>query len=66
MCRSSKKVGEVHQENPAEQYSDGEAFLGAVGTDNDNPWIVPLQVMNEVVDFHIDTGAEVSVIPDLV
>ena len=64
MCKSSKKVGELHQETSAEQYDDSEAFLGTVGTENSNPWIVPLQVMNEVVDFHIDTGAEVSVIPD--
>jgi hypothetical protein len=66
MCRSSKKVGEVYQETPSEQSRDSEAFLGAIGTDNSNPWIISLQVMNEVVDIHIDTGAEVSVIPDQV
>ena len=66
MCRSSKKVREVHQETLSEQDRNSEAFLGAIGTNNGNPWIIQLQVMNEIVDFHIDTGAEVSVIPNQV
>ena len=63
MCRSSKKVGQVYSN---EQCDCGEAFLETVGTETSNPWVVSLQVMNETVDFHIDTGAEVSVIPDQV
>lgn len=66
MCRSSKKVGVVHQEISEGECDYDEAFLGTIGTGNSNPWIVSLQVMNETVDFHIDTGAEVSVIPDQV
>ena len=42
----------------------GEAFLGTVGTESSNPWVVTLQVMNEAVDFYTDTGAEMSMIPD--
>ena len=63
MCRSSKKVGQVYSN---EQCDCREAFLGTVGTETSNPWIVSLQVMNETVEFHIDTGAEVSVIPEQV
>ena len=66
MCRSSKKVGEVHQETHSEECDYDQVFLGTIGTENGNPWIVPLQVTNEIVDFHIDTGAEVSVIPNQV
>ena len=66
MCRSSKKVGEVHRETSKEECDYEDAFLGTIGTKNRNPWVVSLQVMNEAVDFHIDTGAEVSVIPDQV
>ena len=64
MCRStSNKVGEV----PQETISDcDKAFLETVGTEKDNPWIATIQVMIEALDFHIDTGAEVSVIPDQV
>ena len=62
MCKSTKKV-EVHQGTSTEQNNDSEAFLGAVRTENSNPWIVSLQVMNEVVNFHTDTGAAVSIIP---
>ena len=36
MCRSTAKVGDVRQDEP--DYT--EAFLGAVGTDRDNPWVV--------------------------
>ena len=63
MCRSSKEVGQVYSNK---QCDCSEAFLGTVGTETSNPWIVSLQVMTETVDFHIDTGAEVSVILDQV
>ena len=63
MCRSAVNVGEVRQESSIQpDYS--EAFLGTVETDRDNPWVVTLQVMNESIAFHIDTGAEVSVITE--
>ena len=65
MCKSSKKV-RGSPRTPSEQNEDSEAFLGAIETDDGNPWIVSLRVRNEVVDFHINTGAEVSVIPDQV
>ena len=57
MCRSVRTVREVCQDG------NNEAFLGAVGSDQNNPWLVKVQLMNTDVEFHIDTGAEVSVIP---
>ena len=50
MCKSSKKVGEVHQEIPSEQNEDSEAFLGTIETDDGNPWIISLRVRNKVID----------------
>ena len=59
MCRSARNVGEVCQDAGS---GNNEAFLGAVGTNQNNPWLVKVQLMNTDIEFHIDTGAEVSVI----
>jgi hypothetical protein len=56
VCKSGASVREVHQE-------DEETFLGAVG---DNLWMVDLKVNSQPVEFCIDTGAEVTVIPERV
>lgn len=58
-CANHQRKLEKFTKRP-EQYNDSEAFLGTVGTENSNPWIV----MNKVVDFHVNTRAEMSVIPD--
>ena len=61
MCRSAKKVGEVHHEDESD-----DVFLGAVGTGNEDPWLVTIQLEGKPVVFYIDTGAEVSVITETV
>ena len=66
MCRSSVKVGGVQ----AHTYPTGgsqDVFLGAVGaqgTNHRNPWAVTLQLNDTEMEFHIDTDAEVTVIPE--
>ena len=68
MCRSSAKVGGV-QTHSEELDSSQDAFLGAVGeqkTQANNPWAVTLQLGSKTVEFHIDTGAEVTVISEAV
>ena len=39
-----------------------DAFMGAVGGQASNPWVVTVQLNGKPVDFCIDTGAEVTVI----
>ena len=46
---------------PSEENTD--TFLGAVG---ENPWVVNLRLNGQSVKFCIDTGAEVTVIPEQV
>ena len=58
-----RKLGKSTRKSQKENTTTVE-LLGTVGTENSNPWIASHQVKNEAVDFHIDTGAEVSVIPD--
>ena len=61
MCRSTLKVGGVqagHSE-PSDDY-----FLGAVGAQGSDPWAVTLQLNKTPMEFHIDTGAEVTVISE--
>ena len=68
VCRST---GSVH----AVQYSDNtqdntDNFLGAVESKHPpmrvNPWTVPLTVNGTVITFKIDTGADVTGIPETV
>ncbi len=59
VCRSTGSVDAVHQEESSEE-SD-EAFLGTVG---ECCWKIKLKINNCEETFHIDTGAEVSVIPE--
>ena len=61
MRRSTLKVGGVqagHSE-PSDDY-----FLGAVGAQGGDPWAVTLQLNKTPMEFHIDTGAEVTVISE--
>lgn len=65
VCKSSSKVGEVHkgQGLPGE---DNTVFLGKIGKEDQNPWVVDVKLDSYPVTFHIDTGAEVTVISDQV
>ena len=57
MCMSGGNVGEVQKETE-------EAFLGTVqNSENTNPWAITLLVNGKPVEFKIDTGADVTVIP---
>lgn len=53
-CKSKSAVGEI------EQY----AFLGAIDSEGSEPWNVNLSVKNTEIKFKIDTGADVTVIPE--
>ena len=57
VSKSSKTVGEVEE--------DENLFLGEIGTETNNTfWSVDLMLNNAQVRFKIDTGADVTVIPD--
>ena len=61
MCRSTKKVAEVNQQE------ESELFLGEVHIDHlksgNNQWKVDIMVNDQLVNFKIDSGADVSVLP---
>ena len=64
-CWSASKVGEVYKESKFD--GTGNAFLGAVRgvrEDRQDPWAVKVQLNGSPVIFHIDTGAEVTVISE--
>ena len=54
MCRSPKKISEVHQESVQDEQETDDVFLGAVGS--------KLQLNEKEIEFQIDTGAEADVI----
>ena len=58
VSKSSQTVGEIEGDY---------AFLGAIGTErNKDIWSVDLTLNNSLVHFKIDTGADVTVIPESV
>ena len=58
VSNSSQSVGEIEEDY---------IFLGAIGTErNEDIWSVDLTLNNSLVHFKIDTGAEVTVIPERV
>lgn len=55
MCKASRSVHEVHEEEDS-------MFLGSIAAD-DEPWMADIDINDQTVQFKIDTGADVTVIP---
>ena len=65
-CKSAK-VQEVYEDRGAEDSSDDtvETFIGVVGSQQESPmWTVDIMMNNCTAEFSIDTGADVTVIPE--
>ena len=56
VCRYPVRVGEVQEDT-------SDVFLGNISGTGRDPWKVDVQLGGQTVTFHIDTGAEVTVIP---
>lgn len=64
VCRSANVQG-VYTSNS--QPSDNNFFRVATSDEKtDDPWIVTLQLNNTSVEFHMDTGVEVTVVSDTI
>ena len=66
VCKSSKKVAAVQAADDDGEFlgtvtAQVQTFTGKVGTD---PWMVELLLNGSPVQFKIDTGADVSVLPE--
>lgn len=59
-CRSAVNVGTLHSDHVPSRDGD-EAFLGAVG---EGSWKIQVELNGYTEEFCIDTGAEVTVIPE--
>ena len=68
VCRSTGSVRAVQYSE--EMQDDTDNFLRGVETEHPpakiNPWTVPLTVNGTVVKFKIDTGADVTSIPETI
>ncbi len=59
MCRSRDSIGAVESVT-----QDEIAFMGAVqDSESTNPWVITVSVNGKPLEFTIDTGADVTVIP---
>lgn len=58
VCRSSAKISSIDQEQ--------DAFLGTVTVKKKQHWSITLKVNSKPTEFHIDTGAEVTIISEQV
>lgn len=63
VCRSAK-VASVQQHSQEDDSDDDSVFLGGVSSNVGSPWRMTLQLNSHPVEFCIDTGAEVTVIPE--
>ena len=63
VCKSAK-VGVV-QKDETNLHDTDDAFLGTVGDESEEPWTVNALLNETLIEFHIDTGAEVTVISEL-
>ena len=65
-CRSADRVWEIHLENSDDSSDDTtETFIGVVNSHQESPkWTVNIMVNDHPVEFSIDTGADVTVIPE--
>ena len=67
VCRSAVRIGEVQtSDNPADMH---DVFIGAVVgrmPKHSNPWTAMLNLNGTPTELQIDTGAEVTVIPESV
>ncbi|UYV83878.1 hypothetical protein LAZ67_X000489 [Cordylochernes scorpioides] len=64
-CSKCKKRGhyaKVYRSEAINEIKSEIAFLGSV-EDNSKKWIVPIKVNNRQINFKIDTGADVNVLP---
>ena len=55
VCKSRSTVGEV------EDYG----FLGEVNSNDSEPWIINQKVKDTDIQFKIDTGADLFVVPNM-
>lgn len=66
MCKT-KNLRKVHHDDSLVKDSGDEVFLGAVNSKlRDSQWVIMLQLNDKSIDFQIDTGAEASLITELV
>ena len=65
-CKTKVGIKEVKQDCDT---SDSEEFLGTVNADTvstNKPWMAVVQLNNRALEFKVDTGADVTVIPESV
>ena len=70
-CSSTPCVRDIHTTdlayvNMSHEYDKEDGFLGVVTSETSpqNPWVVTVELNKVPVEFHINTGAEVTVITE--
>ncbi|UYV61448.1 hypothetical protein LAZ67_1004889 [Cordylochernes scorpioides] len=61
-CKKKGHYAKVCRSEAINEINSEIAFLGSV-EDNSKKWIVPIKVNNRQINFKIDTGADVNVLP---
>ena len=67
MCRKRLSADSRAQAQGVVEESEENFYVGMVTCEDDNEaWTVPLHIHNKIIDFKIDTGADVTIIPNSV
>lgn len=57
-CKTKAAIREITED------SEEEVFLGTVSAETTSPWIVKVQLNGDAIEFKVDTGADVTAIPE--
>ena len=63
VCRKAKHRQEIQELEAENEQPPANVFLGAIQKSETTPWTIDLQVTNTVINFKVDSGADVTCIP---
>ena len=59
----TKTVSEIQSNQDVKEFFSGEIHIDQLDSANQSPWKADIQVNDQVVNFKLDSGADVSVLP---
>lgn len=63
VCRKAKHRQEIRELEVENEQPPASMFLGAIQKSDTTPWTIDLQITNNLINFKVDSGADVTCIP---
>ena len=62
-CCKTKSVAEIQRSEDSQEFFTGEIHIDKLESDTQSPWKADIEVNGQVINFKLDSGADVSVLP---